>query len=66
MLGTVVLCAVSDDNLTSKNAESRSAGIIYIFVPIFFMGSMTFVRKPFRLNDVWSNVKFGRFIDYVI
>ena len=35
MLGTVVLCAVSDDNLTSKNAENRSAGIIYIFVPIF-------------------------------
>ena len=29
MLGTVVLCAVSDDNLTSKNSENRSAGIIF-------------------------------------
>ena len=24
-------------------------------------GSMTFGRKPFRLNDVWSNAIFGRY-----
>ena len=25
------------------------------------MGSMTFGRKPFRRNDVWSNATFGRY-----
>ena len=26
-----------------------------------YLGSMTFGRKPFGRNDVWSNATFGRY-----
>ena len=45
--------------MTLAVGESLNADTVKLSIPI--LGSMTFGRKPFRRNDVWS---IRRFADY--